>query len=66
MIHWKNKPIDTLSKEELRQALGESVRTMMQNTAVSSNDDLVKMYTLGVGSGVAIALTGMLIAAVFS
>lgn len=66
MIHWKNKPIDTLSTEELRQALGESVRTMMQNTAVSSNDDLVKMYTLGVGSGVAVALTGMLIATLFS
>lgn len=37
MLHWKNKPIDLLTREELREALSASVERMLyQNDAEAS------------------------------
>ena len=59
MIHWKNRPIDQLSKGELQDALKESVGLMLDNTRYSRGSETLHTFTFGVAAGVAVSLLGM-------
>lgn len=64
MIHWKNKPIDRLSREELQQALLEAVRSNISPGAapVGSIHD---GFVFGLATGAVLSLAGLLMASVW-
>lgn len=57
MIHWKNRPIDRLSREELQQALADAVRhSLSPATPASSIHD---SFLLGLFTGAGLAVLGL-------
>ena len=60
MIHWKNRPISELSRDELRQALSEALHQSLSGNATPVNA-LSDSFFLGVLSGAAIAVAGFAI-----
>ena len=68
MLHWKNKPIDQLSKEELKQALADSVViALKKDNAHIENADVLPAFVTGIFSGmIATALITYLCLSVFS
>lgn len=59
MLHWKNKPIDQLSKAELQKALSDSVGMVLANKAVDQNSDIFATFMMGLAAGAFIAITGV-------
>jgi len=57
MIHWKNRPIDRLSRDELQQALADAVRqSLSPATPASSIHD---SFLLGLCTGAGLAVLGL-------
>ena len=61
MLYWKNKPIDELSNNELRTALSESVKLMLDKDELAAKDNSVSAFVVGSFAGMLIA--GAVIAA---
>ena len=62
MLNWKNKPVQSLSKDELREALSESVSLLLADTHSSNNTDTVLVFSIGLFAGFTISLVGFLLA----
>ena len=55
MLYWKQKPIDSLSKEELRQALIEAVPMMINRNKHHNDRDIFSSFTIGMFCGIGCA-----------
>ena len=55
MLHWKNKPIDTLSKSELQEALQDALPIMMGTHASDTAVDNFSAFVVGAFTGMGIA-----------
>ena len=62
MIHWKNKPINKLTEQELRQALTDSVKTVMAGNNSDQNSDRFAAFMFGLASGALVVFSGIFIA----
>ena len=62
MFRWKNKSIHSLSKDELRQALSESVSLLLLEDRKVETTDTLPVFATGLFAGVFIALFGLVIA----
>ena len=62
MLHWKNKPIDKLSKQELQNALQDSVGAMLSNNSNTNSSDMFTSFITGFGCGALICVLGVFIA----
>ena len=47
MLYWKNKPIEDLSTEELRLALSDSVRHVLDRNTTSDSGRIFTAFTAG-------------------
>lgn len=65
MLHWKNKPIDRLSKAELQQALADSVETVLVTQSNTEEDESFTSFVLGILTGCVLAVIGIGIATAF-
>ena len=65
MLHWKNKPIDQLSKAELVAALTESVSLVLSRTDNGSDQtngsQVLPPFIAGIAVGAAIFMLGSFI-----
>ena len=61
MLYWKRKPIDQLSKAELREALSEVVPLVMERSDTNKPNDIFSAFTIGVFVGLAAAALCVLI-----
>lgn len=65
MLHWKNKPIDQLSKAELVAALTESVSLVLSRTdhGADQNDgsQVLPTFVAGIAVGAVIFMLGSFI-----
>ena len=59
MLHWKNKPIDKLSKQELQQALRDSVGTLLAKNPTDQSGDVLSIFLMGLASGAVVAIIGV-------
>ncbi len=62
MLRWKNKSIDELTTEELRQALGEAVYLTLSDKNSLHNNDIVFPFLTGIVLGTMISVFGTLLA----
>lgn len=63
MIHWKNKPIDQLSKQELKTALFELAQVSVLNKKMVYESNTITPFAMGALSGALVAFLGMITAA---
>lgn len=63
MIHWKNKPIDKLTKNELQDALLQSVKMNVSKDTFVETTNQPFIFTLGFSVGSFIAIAGFTIGA---
>lgn len=63
MIQWKNKPIKELSKDELQDALLQSVKMNVSNETFTDTTNQSFIFTLGFSVGAFIAVAGFTIGA---
>lgn len=66
MIHWKNKPIDKLSKSELQTALLQSVNMNVSKDTFVETTNQPFIFTLGFSVGTFIAIAGFTIGAIIN
>lgn len=58
MIHWRNRPIDRLTREELQQALIEAVRQSVAPNAAPATS-ICDSFAFGLFAGAALSLVGL-------
>lgn len=66
MIHWKNKPIDRLTKSELQDALLQAVKMNVSKNSFVETTNQPFIFTLGFSVGTFIAIAGFTIGAVLT
>ncbi|MBL1406405.1 MAG: hypothetical protein COC00_010515 [Rhizobiales bacterium] len=66
MIHWKNKPIDKLSKNELQDALLQAVKMNISKSTFVETTNQPFIFTLGFSVGTFIAIAGFTIGSVLT
>ena len=54
MLHWKNKPIDSLSKSELQEALQDALPIMMGTQSADTAVDNLSAFVIGAFTGMGI------------
>ena len=47
MLYWRNKPIDQLSKAELREAVADSVALVLKEDRKDNADEILQAFSLG-------------------
>jgi len=62
MLHWKNKPIDQLSKQELQKALTDSIGTVLTQQGTDKNSEVFSTFLVGLMTGAFIAVLGVYMA----
>lgn len=66
MIHWKNKPLDKLSKSELQDALLQAVKMNVSKGSFVGTTNQPFVFTLGFSVGTFIAIAGFTIGAIIT
>ena len=61
MVHWKNKPINELNKQELQEALLQSLKISFDDQTVAAGNDMFKTFIFGFGAGAFLVLAGLII-----
>ena len=64
MIYWKNKPVNQLNRQELQEALLQSLKTSLEDNNTIVGDDIFKIFAFGFSTGVILVLTGLFIGSI--
>lgn len=56
MLYWKSRPINNLSKEELRLALADSVRLLLADDKTGTSNDVFSAFVTGMFCGLLAAV----------
>lgn len=59
MLYWRNRPIDQLSKTEMRLALKEMAGELLEPTPIQPATLVYQAFLAGIATGLAIALAGV-------
>lgn len=61
MLHWKNTPIDQLSKTQLQSALVEAIELRLKSNTGFHHGDLFSTFSTGLFTGIGISIVAILI-----
>ena len=64
MLYWKNKSLDSLTKDELRAAMADMIPKLLSNQPVNHQNTIFASFTLGAFFGLGTAFIAIFAAGV--